>query len=398
MAVAAHLRYLRRLGLVVAGAFAVIAAANLVVDPYGVWNMPAIAGFDATKPGERDQELMFKAAEIARRRPVNLFLGSSRVDYGFDPRHAPFAHDGASYNLGFAGGNIDVVLAYYKDALFFQPAVRHVVIGLDFYTFSAHHEPPATFAAERLERRWIDGADAAASLVSLDALLDSGRAVGASRRDPASRVYRTDGMAGGDDMRQRMADEGLRHSFRWILQYFLNQRNRYLGFAPSPQALADFAEIVRLSRARGIDLTVVMPPEHAMLAEAIRLRGLWCAFWAWKAAIAALTPFWDFTGYNTITTEPLDDRMRLYWDAAHFRPAVGDLVLDRMFGVANPALPADFGRLVTPATLGAWRAETEAAQQRWEAAHPDIVAWVAALRQPAGPALASAACPSLTRE
>ena len=59
-----------------------------------------------------------------------------------------------------------------------------------------------------------------------------------------------------------------------------------------------------------------------------------------------ITPVWDFSGYNSITTESIDDRMEYYIDNSHYSLKAGDLVLNRIVSFQTEKVPRDFGVLV----------------------------------------------------
>jgi peptidoglycan/xylan/chitin deacetylase (PgdA/CDA1 family) len=65
------------------------------------------------------------------------------------------------------------------------------------------------------------------------------------------------------------------------------------------------------------------------------------------AKLSEITEYWDFSGYNSVSFEP-----RYFYDPYHFRNAVGDMALARIFGDKSKYVPEDFGRLVTRATVG----------------------------------------------
>jgi len=96
-------------------------------------------------------------------------------------------------------------------------------------------------------------------------------------------------------------------------------------------------------------------------------------------------PVWDFSGYSSITTEPLPrlgsrEEMKYYWDSSHFKSGVGDLVLERVFatGPVADAVPPDFGVLLDADTLEA----ALSSQRARQASHRDSAADdLAALRR-----------------
>lgn len=57
--------------------------------------------------------------------------------------------------------------------------------------------------------------------------------------------------------------------------------------------------------------------------------------------LSMVTPFWDFT-VSSVSLEP-----RYFYDETHFRNAVGDMALAKVFGDTGVYVPEDFGTLVT---------------------------------------------------
>jgi len=370
-----YARHLRWLATIIVASVPVIVAFNYFMDPYGIWNAPEVGWLNAAKPAETDNELMFKAADVRRHRPVTLLLGSSRVGFALDPRHPALAQQGPAYNLSLLGGYIDPILQVYQHALRNHPPATHVIMGLDFFAFNRNAPVPASFDSSRLGRDDITLRDIVSSLLTRDAVIDSFRTAMATLKTPQFRAF-TQGMSSDALVRQYEAEHGTPKRFAMSTELYINHRSRYNNLVLSEEAFADFAKIVQLSRDRGIELQLFVHPEHVVLLEAMRVRNVWDTYWTWKRRIAEIAPFWDFSGYNPITTAPIERGMTLYWDPSHFRKGVGDLVLDRMLGVDNPDLPPDFGRQVTSANLQQWRAENERAREKWAADHGDVVQWV----------------------
>ena len=65
-----------------------------------------------------------------------------------------------------------------------------------------------------------------------------------------------------------------------------------------------------------------------------------------KRELAALSDFWDFSGFNSITTNRY-----YYYETWHFRNLVGDMILSRMSGEKNKDVPEDFGIFVTAQSI-----------------------------------------------
>jgi len=93
-----------------------------------------------------------------------------------------------------------------------------------------------------------------------------------------------------------------------------------------------------LSEAAGVNLLVMFSPvyhEHfARFSQDAVIN--------FFTELANVVPFWDFS-MSTISFDP-----RFFYDATHFRHAVGVMALGRIFGCDDIFIPDDFGFYVTP--------------------------------------------------
>ena len=88
----------------------------------------------------------------------------------------------------------------------------------------------------------------------------------------------------------------------------------------------------------GVEFTLVLSPVYCTELRSYESEDL-AEYWR---ALASVTDFWDFSGFTSVSYEP-----RYFYDAYHFRNAVGDMALARMFGDDSVYVPGDFGCLVT---------------------------------------------------
>lgn len=118
-----------------------------------------------------------------------------------------------------------------------------------------------------------------------------------------------------------------------------------------------------LSVANGDDIRVYLfiHPYHADFLEILTQAGYWAGFESWKRKLTALVAgkvsaghrveLWDFSGYYQPTSElvpkaGLLTEMKWYWETSHYKPSLGDRVIDRMLNGSD-----DFGVLLTPGTV-----------------------------------------------
>lgn len=103
-----------------------------------------------------------------------------------------------------------------------------------------------------------------------------------------------------------------------------------------PQTIETLQEIKNLCAENNIELIVFINPIHHRTYEANNLE----EFDAFKHELAKITPYYDFSGLNRITTNDY-----YYYETSHYRPIVGDMMLHRMFEISKDA-ETDFGRYI----------------------------------------------------
>ncbi len=359
-----------------------MAALNYAADPYGVWHYGQPGDWVKSRPRIRDVERLHQAHAVADAHADALLLGNSRVITSLDPRHP--ALPAGTYNLGLSACDIYECQRYLQHAVHLHRP-KLVLFAIDKGMFDAESKPKADFSESRLsvdaamqpQPNWRR-ADVADALFSLTAVGDSLRTLAAGAGAPVT-------------YERGMRDEVLMRPYLKTASVLVENEHwktaaRTFALTDSTGANVQFTAlraILRLCAAEGIDLILFTNPVHAELLEIEYGDGR--DFSAWMRQVAAVVaeesaaggrkvPFWNFYGYNAITTEPFPDRnqpvskMENYWEISHYRKAVGDLVLSRVLGHAD-ARP-DFGRAVTAETVESELQRLASERAQWKGKAP----------------------------
>jgi hypothetical protein len=360
---------------------------------------------------------MSKTYQLTRTKPKTLVLGNSRAEVGLDPNHPALAAHGAVYNAALPGTGTHTSLRFLQHALATtanSPAeqLKVVVWGIDFMDFLTDASSLQRVAAPGKEddrllsinnanaTRWPQQArDYSVATLTLAALFDSVQTL-ASQRNPYAVDLTPRGFNPMRDYVKITSDEGYWNVFRQKdqanLKTFLRRpKDIFDGSGRTSPELDDLKEVMRLCRQHGIQLHLFTYPYHAHLLEIIRFTGHWPAFETWKRTIVKVLadeasasnldafPFWDFSAFNTLTTEPITQKgdrkttMRYYWEGGHFKSELGGLMLDRMLD--QSAHPSEFGVLLTPTNVEQQMAAIRREEEKYRSAHSQEIEGVTAL-------------------
>ncbi len=340
---------------------------NIIVDPYDAFDTPNFLGVNHSKPDKDNNDRLYKALDIIRIQPVTVLLGSSRTKQGLDPTHPALATDPPVYNLALNGPNVYEIRRYLEHAIANQKNLKEVIFGVDFFMFNSSLMNQPSFSESRLEKRHITWQDAINSTFSIDTLYASRETI----IDSINQPNKDDTYGENGFMPNRNLDN---NQTEWrfnggIKLYFELHSNYQL----SKPYLSDFKKIVQLCKEHDIKLKVFISPSHATDLEAIRATGRWQILEQWKREIVKIVPVWDFYYYNSITTEPISNKMKNYADNSHYTPQIGNLVLDRILSYQDDQVPSDFGILITPENIESHLAKTRADREVWARNNPDEV-------------------------
>ena len=375
-------RYLILLAAIALTAAGGLAALNYVADPYGIYHYGRPGDWVKSRPSIRLLERLHKAHAIRDAKAETLLLGNSRVIVGLDPQHPALPQPG--YNLGIGAADIYECQRYLQHAIaLHRPQL--VLLAIDKGMFTADAAPEGDFDEARLSVR-ADGqpnpawqrADVPDTLFSLNAVLASATTLAA--RGP--RVTYAHGLRDEALMKPYLSTaKVLVENERWKA---MSRKFELLDATGHNAQFDAFRTILRLCTSAGIEIRVFTNPLHAAMLDIEYGDG--DGFGSWLQQVAAVIaeesaaggraiPFWNFYGYNPITTEPFPDKsqpkstLQNYWEISHYRKPIGDLILSRVMGHGDPRLEAlpTFGRRVTAETAAQDIQRIAAERGQWKA-------------------------------
>jgi hypothetical protein len=400
-----HPRYLRTWIAILAIILISVASFNALVDPYDVIGSVRIPGFNLLKPEADEHSRLTKPYQVERLHPRAVIVGTSRAEVGIDPDSPDWPEAVRPvYNFGLPGANLATVYRE-LEAAGSTGHLKLAVILLDFENFlRADPEPdlaadenqrmPSTPEGRRSGVRAQRSAeDIFLSTMTLDAFADSLATVIKQHMKYTADIT-ADGrwseasfesLAASDGYYELFTQKDVDYAKRnaWAARSLTGQSNETPGIDLVRQML-------EYCSAHQIQPILIIPPYHADLLEMFDKAGLWDRFEHWKrnlvnlvadysALSKATVELWDFSGYDRYTTEPVPQKgdrhtaLRWFWEAGHFKRALGDLILARVFAAKR----SDFGVDLTPKTIDRQLEEIRTARDNYRTVHDLQVARVA---------------------
>jgi hypothetical protein len=385
--------FLHTFWCVVITIFLCVGTFNALVDPFGMFDLMRIPGFNELKPEMGSHARMAKAYRIRQLQPHGIILGSSRAEIGLDPDHPGWDEKSHPvYNLALPGARIDEVRDYLFHAQAHGP-LNEIVLALDFFMFNANWRHAADFDDARLSQPgqefsdtgWLN--DPIRALFSMDGLKASYETI-QNQNKPVTSSYYTNGLR--DTSRkwtEVQSSGGHRNVFLASIRYDLTHPDGWPLFAlhhgkGSDSTINTFKDIVHFCHQNDINLRVFISPIHALQQEVIWQLGLAPQYESWKRELVEILDsreidLWDFSGYNRITIEPFPQlgdtttQMKNYWEGSHYRRHIGNRILNRLFEYEPTGLDFsdDFGVRLDSSNIEAHLQSTRHAREGFLSAH-----------------------------
>lgn len=393
-------RYLLTLTTALCGFVLFVASANVFVDPYMLFDVVRLEGFNDIKSRAGQRGVVVRRQLISAQRPRALIVGNSRAEVGFDPRHPSWRSDVKPVvNAAVPGAGVGVARRMVEHAFAVgRPAV--LIVGLDFVDFRVKSD--SSDRAEILPRsgdppRWDVGLREYLSAgMTVDALSDSILTV-VSQRNRYSEMVTSDGFNPMLDYIRIAKTEG--YGTLFLQRNRENARIYYEGpkeVVPvhgRSEAVRNLMALIEVARSRDTEVHLVIYPYHAHILELFRMTGLWPAFERWKRELVEVVAafdvdsdrppirlkLWDFSGYSQYATEPVPkhgDRksvVQWYWEAGHFKKELGDVLLKRVLAGITQDSTDSFGVVLSRQNIDRHLEEIEAQGRRYRSSQSDEV-------------------------
>jgi len=338
-------RWLKMTLFITISLLVVIIGINILMDTHGVY----YTLFSPPK-NKKINTAMFHAGlnlhiynpELIFRNPDrfdSFLFGSSRVS-AIDTSQLVTGH---FYNMSYPSGLLEEHLAIIKTFLKKGVKIKNVVIGLDEFTFISRMRDHEN---QLITIMHPDVSGKSRTFILLQFFLRMPRAFELSRW--------FESLLEKDDLKSGMSDNGL--NLFWLRTEKIIAAIGKPLFSDPPFVYAPivFDEKLVCEVLDQVDeLKVLARENHFTLifffnpVQAQRYANFAAGLLPVKQKLAEHTDFYDFSGFNSVTTDNFN-----YYEEQHYRYLVAKMIVRRMFGNSDSPVPDDFGFLVTQDNVG----------------------------------------------
>ena len=301
----------------------VIVFITCIVDPVNIIGSPIINGFNHFKVKEGDFLDINKLYQYHDIKPDVVFIGSSRIYVGIDPKIKK-----NSFNFGQSGLSIKN-LKNYINFIVKVHKPRKVYIGLDFFQFDKDNY---NFNNNNFEQKRLDYICKFKDtpLMKILKIYDSIPFVKYVPVTINESIYNVNTgnlfYYGADYYRGKnsiISQEG----FYGFLNHFVNL---YKNWEYEEKTLEDLSYIILLLNRNNIETKIFFNPISADLYNALYLSNKIDDFNKIKMELTKLTEFYDFSYINDFTSN-----RNYFYDSSHYNMKAGEIVIDCIDGTMN---------------------------------------------------------------
>jgi hypothetical protein len=311
-----------------------LALINIVVDPYAIFGTP----FLKNQSQVNDRYAKIEFLRKGKKRYNSYIMGSSRILNLYPDIIEKYFREGKFYNLATTLATPYEHLLHLKYFIKNGYLVKNLYIGLDIdfcFTAKMHKDKdlllrlhPKVSNKNLIVFYW--------SYLSVFPKADIRRKLRAnfSKRVGPKFIYGKDGaLALGPEVENRYVFfDGLANRNNMVIKNEMEEEN-----------VEGLRELVALCRQHEINLILFITPLNKSLMDRFVVED----YLIFLRKLSEVTSFWDFSGYNSISTNN-----RNYTDSSHYKSSVSRLIAARIFNDRTLTVPSDFGVWVTKENIG----------------------------------------------
>lgn len=306
-----------------------VAIINFVVDPFYIFRTP----FFKVQPQINDRYAKIEFLKKRGGRFNSYIMGSSRMFFTHPDLLENYISTAKFYNFATIFATMYEHLLHVKYFVKSGYPVKNLYIGLDvdMYCATKIHDDkdcvlrlhPDVSNRSPIEFYW--------SYLSIFPKGDIKRKLRANFDKKAGPKYEIE-----KDGALTLESEG--RNSRVFFENPVNADKMITKTRNTRENLEALTELVALCKQHQINLIIFITPYYKIIMDHFAVED----YTTFLRELSEITPFWDFSGYNSVTAD-----RKNYLDHSHYNASVSRLIAERIFNDKTSTVPGDFGVWVT---------------------------------------------------
>ena len=340
---------------------------NIFVDYAGIFSLRK----DVSRIDLRtDNRRIVLPGIISTYQPECIITGTSRVGRSINPLYKTIANK-KCMNLFLNAGDayeISKVLEYANNVV---PNLKEIYLGLDFFMFSSNldvHSYQSRFNEDNytktgLIRKILSNFN---FVISKDAIKNNLFALMKDKID----FHDMQEMSFQDrSPNRKIADLDAVYSYALQVWNVMQEGGHgYYNYKLSDSKIESIVSVLKELTKRNVKVNIIVNPVHVFFAETIERSGYLDEYAKIIESVSALTDknitVFDFSGYNSVTTQHYYEDFNCYPDAGHFSVEIGNAIIDI---IEDSVVVKDgrFGHKLNHISASEYILEQEAERNKW---------------------------------
>ncbi|NFS28346.1 hypothetical protein FDF12_00825 [Clostridium botulinum] len=297
---------------------------NYKLDPYGIWKTSF--KYQVLEPNKNYAKTQFVLNNPEKY--DSFIFGSSRVGH----IETNLLHDGKYYNMTYSVGTQHEWLGTIKTFINNDVKIKNIILGIDDFSFTFDPKNNNNDLLrvpyqnldykEKFNKYLLRNPIDTYNLNTIRTLINGNYCF--NKNDD---ILET-GVTYGND------DEILSDIENHVNDPKFNNPANFFGVNRISESIDEMNEIISLCKDNNINLYVFFNPINKITYESNKE-----VTEEFKEQLQKITSYWDFSGYNDITTN------NFYWyETSHYRNIVGKMIMEKMFNIElGVDVPNNFG-------------------------------------------------------
>ncbi len=305
------------------------AVVNYLVDPFDIFRVLKMKGFNLIKPCLTKQERMTKIPQLKLLKDNIdiIYVGSSKSGWWLDTDYHSKLTGKKVYSETLSSSSPSETIIMAENCILIHPEIKKVYFGLDFFSFSKKFYNTA-INLDRINDVKLTKQELLPLILSLDTFNYSIQTVLKNRKHKKN--------ASNVKNNTNTLNPRAEHYFKSTVKKYT--RDYYSDYELDYSVVNDLKKFEKFANSRNVEVVFFVTPSHIVDIINIYEHGLINIYYEFKKMLANNINYYDLSFISKYNTEPVSPEMIYYRDAVHATNLLGKLFAQSFYQKPNDSV------------------------------------------------------------